>query len=378
MHILILDDDVLLLKSLRRLLKLALSPATVTCSSSADEATQLLTTETFDMVIADLMLPGTTGDAFLELTRRLAPTAIRVAASGRFDGENVSRVLRTAHRVIQKPYSSSVIASICSDVASFVAEDRARRELVLCAMDIAAFANQCDLHSSASVGSAAQRLTAEEAMAQNLQNPWRCVLALQAVALPMMEATPENASVSGAITALGSDVVRALGRTERSRDEEPLVNSVRLRWIGAQSCSAAALARRIAGDLVLLPGTFDMFGDVELAAAATMLSRIAEPVFPIDTGRDKVITASAQALSVRGLNRSIIDTMLSARRSDSQSTDSIAAIATHLALALTANPMFPLLTQEVRWRLRTSGLEERLVVWRQLAENTAITLSPAA
>ena len=103
--ILIIDDE----EPIRRLLQTHLSER-YTCASaaSADEATVLLSTSTYNLVITDIAMPGTTGIELCQYVRRVCPETVVIMASGMTDISYAIEAMRQgAFDYITKPFDLS-------------------------------------------------------------------------------------------------------------------------------------------------------------------------------------------------------------------------------------------------------------------------------
>lgn len=98
LRILVVEDHAVVREGLVLALH-ALAPSGAECSirgvESADAATQMLDTgEEFDLILLDLMLPGTGGVAFLGVLRKRLPQAPVVVLSALDDADTVQRAMR--------------------------------------------------------------------------------------------------------------------------------------------------------------------------------------------------------------------------------------------------------------------------------------------
>jgi len=85
----------------------------------ANEAIGVLETEDIDMMILDLMLPGTKGQTFLPVVRRRFPTVPVVILSALDDADTVSRVMKAgASGFVSKSGSSSELLEALRAVLS--------------------------------------------------------------------------------------------------------------------------------------------------------------------------------------------------------------------------------------------------------------------
>ena len=87
--------------------------------ADADKAIGVLENEDIDMMILDLMLPGTTGQAFLPVVRRRFPTVPVVILSALDDADTVSRAMKDgASGFVSKSGSSTELLKALREVLS--------------------------------------------------------------------------------------------------------------------------------------------------------------------------------------------------------------------------------------------------------------------
>ena len=101
--VLIVDDEVEVLEGIRR--ALWKTPYDVHVARGADEALAMLRDRRFDIVVADHLMPGMTGLAFLGLVHDRQPDAVRIMLSGHADLDTVIRTINEGevHRFLKKP-----------------------------------------------------------------------------------------------------------------------------------------------------------------------------------------------------------------------------------------------------------------------------------
>jgi two-component system probable response regulator PhcQ len=101
-HILLVDDEPNVLKSLARLLR----AYHITEALSGEDALQLLQEHSFDLIISDFRMPGIDGITFLCESLKIQPDAIRIILTGHADLNNVIAAINEAnvYRFITKPW----------------------------------------------------------------------------------------------------------------------------------------------------------------------------------------------------------------------------------------------------------------------------------
>lgn len=103
-NILLVDDEVNILKSLSRLLK----NYQVTALTSAEDALLVAQQLEFDVVISDYKMPGMNGVTFLTKFMKLQPDCIRMILTGYADLESAQLAINDAEvfRFINKPWNN--------------------------------------------------------------------------------------------------------------------------------------------------------------------------------------------------------------------------------------------------------------------------------
>jgi CheY-like chemotaxis protein len=113
--ILCVDDEVVILKSLRRQLKQAFEDAYVYESAeNADEALEFLEeiqAESTDVlvIVSDWLMPGMKGDEFLIKAHERFPRVVKILLTGQADESAIARAVKDAnlHRYFAKPWDDS-------------------------------------------------------------------------------------------------------------------------------------------------------------------------------------------------------------------------------------------------------------------------------
>ena len=95
LRLLVVEDHALVREGLLATLKNLGAETQTIGVPDANEAIGVLENEDIDMMILDLMLPGTKGQTFLPLVRRRFPTVPVVILSALDDADTVSRVMKS-------------------------------------------------------------------------------------------------------------------------------------------------------------------------------------------------------------------------------------------------------------------------------------------
>jgi CheY-like chemotaxis protein len=102
-RVLLVDDDAMVLRAVRRLL-LRLRPGwEIDMTESAEAALSLLTAKGYDVVVTDLHMPGVDGISLLRRLKQEQPSLMRVVHSSRVEALTAQQADELAHAVLSKP-----------------------------------------------------------------------------------------------------------------------------------------------------------------------------------------------------------------------------------------------------------------------------------
>ena len=119
LKLLVVEDHALVREGLLATLKNLVAETRTFGVADANAAIGVLETEDIDMMILDLMLPGTKGQTFLPLVRRRFPTVPVVVLSALDDADTVSRVMKAgASGCVSKSGSSTELLDALRAVLS--------------------------------------------------------------------------------------------------------------------------------------------------------------------------------------------------------------------------------------------------------------------
>ncbi len=111
-RILFVDDDVQLLKALKRMLWTAEARWEMVFVESGVQAMNILDKATFDVIVADMRMPGIDGAQLLSKVRRDFPWMMRLVLSGVSDKGQIMRSVPVAHQFLTKPVSAEQLMAV--------------------------------------------------------------------------------------------------------------------------------------------------------------------------------------------------------------------------------------------------------------------------
>lgn len=110
-QVLFVDDDTDVLNDFRSLLLMAGVRWAIDVASSGEDAVKMLDNGVYDVVVADLMMPGMDGAELLSLVREQHPTMMRILMSGHSDVSFTARLVPQAHQFLMKPLDLETVIS---------------------------------------------------------------------------------------------------------------------------------------------------------------------------------------------------------------------------------------------------------------------------
>ncbi|WP_243439331.1 response regulator [Fundidesulfovibrio soli] len=111
-NIIFVDDDPQLLKSLSRMLWSYRGRWEMSFVESGAQALEALDRQRFDVVVADMRMPGMDGQQLLSHVRTQYPWILRVILSGDSDRESIMRAVPVSHQFLTKPVTAELLAGV--------------------------------------------------------------------------------------------------------------------------------------------------------------------------------------------------------------------------------------------------------------------------
>ncbi|MCM3749600.1 response regulator [Paenibacillus pasadenensis] len=129
MHILIADDESIIRTGVRRTLQQAYPNLFVHLAASADEAARILAEQPIDIVLTDILMPGTDGLEFMRLSRRKYPAIKWIVISAHSEFAYAQKAMQLgAKDYLLKPIGKKRLLELIAELASEVAEERSAME----------------------------------------------------------------------------------------------------------------------------------------------------------------------------------------------------------------------------------------------------------
>ena len=131
-RVLFLDDEINILKSLKRVLRLHCRDWQFEFCTSSDDALSLLSSFDPWVVVSDKLMPGMDGGDFLRIVSKQKPATVRVLLTGDTSPEVALEVSDVAHMLIAKPFEIKTFVQLLNRAQSLRTlpiSDAIRRQL---------------------------------------------------------------------------------------------------------------------------------------------------------------------------------------------------------------------------------------------------------
>jgi len=110
-RILFVDDEPKVLHGLRRMLRGMRDEWEMAFAESGAEALEILSRDSYDVVVSDMRMPKMDGAQLLSEIRDRYPKMVRIVLSGHSDKEMILKSVRPAHQYLSKPCDSQTLKS---------------------------------------------------------------------------------------------------------------------------------------------------------------------------------------------------------------------------------------------------------------------------
>lgn len=394
LSILFVDDDVNLLRGLRRILHKYREDWDLTFIENPLDALRLLEERGFDVVVSDMRMPELDGASLLSEVEKRHPGTVRVILSGYTEEKSVLRTIGPTHQYLAKPCNTEDIVALLDRTLALRGILRNPKLRTLAA----------SLHNLPTPNDLFARLTAEmrkeEASMRTIADFIAEDVAMTAEVLRITNSAyfslgSKVHDVFQAVRLLGMETVRALVLSVgifRQLDNTPALAAL-IRDLDAYGLAVGGAARQLAKDLGLPEEQRSQ------AFCAGMLSCIGTLVY-FDTAPEKVAASTLRAmagedleaaeraefgasqaeiggylLGLWGFNDAVIEAVLyQSRPSACVYADRSALSCVHIARAF--GPKWPIGSKSLRAvRLdidyaRNIGLEGKVKDWLKLLAET--------
>jgi putative nucleotidyltransferase with HDIG domain len=112
MKVLFVDDEPRILQAIERVLFDIDVDVTASFAGSGEQALELIGSDTYDVIVSDMRMPGIGGDELLARVRATQPGVMRVVLTGYADADVMLRVSQHAHQFLSKPCTPQLLTDM--------------------------------------------------------------------------------------------------------------------------------------------------------------------------------------------------------------------------------------------------------------------------
>ncbi len=116
-RVLFVDDEPDVLSGMRRMLRPMRTEFDMEFASGGQEALEVMSKQTCDIVVSDMRMPGMDGAELLTKIKRQHPNTIRLMLTGHADDEAILRTVGVVHQFMAKPCESEALKLVLSKVS---------------------------------------------------------------------------------------------------------------------------------------------------------------------------------------------------------------------------------------------------------------------
>jgi putative nucleotidyltransferase with HDIG domain len=110
-RILFVDDEINILKAIKRMLRPYRDQWEMSFSPGGSEALSTLEEASFDVIVTDMRMPEMDGAKLLDIIKDRYPQMARIILSGHSDQEMIMKSVKTAHQYLTKPCEKEVLVT---------------------------------------------------------------------------------------------------------------------------------------------------------------------------------------------------------------------------------------------------------------------------
>lgn len=120
-RILFVDDEPNMLASMRNVLRKQREAWEMVFASGGPEALAEMEKSPFDVIVADMRMPGMDGPELLRRVKEAFPRTVRIVLSGQADRDALGRAMGVAHQFMSKPSEADAIKQVIERACGFQA-----------------------------------------------------------------------------------------------------------------------------------------------------------------------------------------------------------------------------------------------------------------
>ncbi len=353
-RVVFVDDDPLVLRSIRRLMTRRLETCDLVFAGSGDEALELMQGSDVDIIVTDLNMDQMDGATLLQRVQDNAPEVVRIVLSGSCRLEE-GAVTRVAHQCVAKPFNGKLLGTTLMRALALreLLEDVTLRKLV---------AGRNELPSVPAVYldllEALDRETTSITRVVSLvqQDPGLAARILQLASSAFLGRVVPPRSIRDAVVFLGFKAIKAFVLTHRIVEMyRPSIPGLSIDAIQDHALRTGALARDIVGESagaekVFMAGMLHGLGRLVLAGrfprryAAVLRAAAAEELPLAKVERDMLGASHAEVgaylLGLWGIDPDVVEAVARCQ-TPSRIAEGGLPSALYLASRLAADPESP-------------------------------------
>lgn len=223
--VLFVDDDIKVLRGLRRTMLLMDDQIESRFAESGQEALGIMAEEAIDIVISDMRMPEMDGAELLKIIKKRWPGSIRIIMSGQSGKEHTLKALGLSHQYLAKPCNSEHLKEI---VANFNAGRAhfSNKELTRTIASISSLPSQPKLYSQITEELKKENVSMKTIGKIVAQDSGMTAQILRLVNSAYFGITNKVSNAGLAVNLLGADLVKTLVLTLKIFESEELAQDI--------------------------------------------------------------------------------------------------------------------------------------------------------